>query len=467
MRGHRVPGRHAFCDALYEVHVLRMKRVPFPYTNPEIDGYYLGENNFGVYTMRLCDFLVDHLGEWDLIVCNGNALERAWKVDRDRAVSVVAREQQLVFRHRQHRRNVFMAAKPEAIVLGRRPLDVPLYWKPITSEGNSAHELVTASNEELMWMQDLLDGTFRGTSTRDRKVRMANRFVAVAAMRSEHPALWDRYAERRREVLEKCRNAAEFVVPKTMEAAAELAKRCCVPEHDNQINEAYLMHGTNPTSALAILDTSFKIDFAGGAAGTMFGPGIYLAESSSKSDEYAQDDAEGAYKGLFAMLICRAVVGEAFITESPGDYSNQVTSGKFDCILGDREKAVGTFREFIFFHEGSVYPEYVIFYRRDYTEDGKAPSCSTHGCPRAPWNGQPGEACCRTCRKSNGSAHGPDCDQKFSLKAASPSPTVIGRGSAAPAPAPAAACGVSWGGPSAVAVPAPPQHVMASGGSRS
>merc|ERR1719506_1600913 len=103
-----------------------MKRVPFPSVNPEIDGYYMGENNFGIYTMRLCDFLVDHLGEWDLIVCNGNALERTWKVDRDRAVSVVAREQQLVFRHRQARRNVFMAASPTvAAPLGRPPRYAP------------------------------------------------------------------------------------------------------------------------------------------------------------------------------------------------------------------------------------------------------------------------------------------------------------------------------------------------------
>ena len=38
-------------------------------------------------------------------------------------------------------------------------------------------------------------------------------------------------------------------------------------------------------------------------------------------------------------------------------------------MLGDREKAVGTFREFIFFHEASVYPEYAVFYRRE--KDGQ------------------------------------------------------------------------------------------------
>jgi len=133
------------------------------------------------------------------------------------------------------------------------------------------------------------------------------------------------------------------------------------------------MHGTNPTSAVAILRTDFKIDLAGASAGTMFGPGAYLAEASSKADEYAQDDKDGAYKGLYAIVVCRAVVGRSYVVEKPGNYAKHVTSGDFHSVLGDREKAVGTFREFIFFHEESIFPEYAVFYRR---ESAKAPESS-------------------------------------------------------------------------------------------
>merc|ERR1711920_34244 len=118
-----------------------------------------------------------------------------------------------------------------------------------------------------------------------------------------------------------------------MLAAPELARKCVHERVGNPTNEAYLMHGTSPTSALAILATSFKVDFAGKSAGTMFGPGVYLAESSSKADEYAQDDTEGAYQGLYAMLICRVSMGRAFITEQPGNYAKECTSGHFDVVL--------------------------------------------------------------------------------------------------------------------------------------
>ena len=131
------------------------------------------------YTMRLCDFMVDHLGEWDLIVCNGNSVDtifrygKAWSSNapevghqtherrfsttvspdamQDSTMSVTGREQQLIFRHRPGRlehtcrirrlvlgrsssqnsggRNVFMAQDVNVAKLGRAPLLPPNYWK--------------------------------------------------------------------------------------------------------------------------------------------------------------------------------------------------------------------------------------------------------------------------------------------------------------------------------------------------
>lgn len=54
-------------------------------------------------------------------------------------------------------------------------------------------------------------------------------------------------------------------------------------------------------------------------------------------------------------------------------------------------------------------------------QDQQGPCCSTPGCSRETWNGQPGQSCCRTCTKTNGGgAHGPDCEAKFSQKAEPP-----------------------------------------------
>ena len=275
----------------------------------------------------------------------------------------------MVFRHRKGGRGVFMSGghvKP----LGRPPLEAPAYWTDEgCKQGEVGHKLVPGSAEELSWMQEILDNTFKNKVTRDRKdgQPLADRFVAVQCIRSEHPELWDRYAQRR-QVVSACGHS-DFTTPKTMTASDGLAARCTDVSVGNPANQAYLLHGTNPTSAVAILANSFTVDFAGKSAGTMFGPGIYLAESSTKGDEYARDDAGGEYDGLYALLVCKAVLGKSYVTEQPGDFRDPVLSGDFGHVLGDREKAVGTFREFIFFHAESIYPEYAVFYRRE--KDGK------------------------------------------------------------------------------------------------
>lgn len=378
-----------YCDMLFNVGCFRLRDHNTGWHELKWNGRLNGESNFGRYTMRLCDFMVDQLGEWDLIVCNGNSIDTVFRIQKDETISVTGREQQLVFRHRPGGRNVFMAAEQTAPPLGHPPPQVPKYWKDGTKAGSAGHEIVPATAEEKQWIQQMMDGTFKAKTTRDRSKDdiLASGFEVVSALRSEHPALWEKYIGRRSEVHNRVKGrsgaaATDFQTPKTTGASPGLAARCSHPTYGNPSNEHYLFHGSNPTSAMSILGTSFKVDFAGKTAGTMFGPGVYLAEASSKSDEYARDESTGgAYDGLFAVLICRAVLGRAFVTEKPGDFKDKCLEGNFDSVMGDREKAVGTYREFIFFHEGAIYPEYVAFYRRIYPEGVNPPTPSAAPVP--------------------------------------------------------------------------------------
>ncbi|CAE7036061.1 tank-1 [Symbiodinium sp. CCMP2456] len=132
---------------------------------------------------------------------------------------------------------------------------------------------------------------------------------------------------------------------------------------DDEINERYLFHGTNPESAQSIARDLFKMDRAGSCAGSMFGRGIYLAENASKSDEYAKEGA-GVYLGLCAMLLCRCAMGEVVTVSQPGDVQETVRAGGYDSVCGDRLAAAGTFREMVFFNEEAVYAEFIVIYTR-------------------------------------------------------------------------------------------------------
>ena len=136
---------------------------------------------------------------------------------------------------------------------------------------------------------------------------------------------------------------------------------------DTSLNEHYLWHGSSPEAVDAIAEDGFMISKAGSNAGTMFGRGAYFAECSSKADEYSVSDSDD----LFALLLCRVVCGQLFriLKSNIPKIEAALESGDYDAVLGDREAAVKTYREFVVFRELQVYPEYTIKYKRIYADD--------------------------------------------------------------------------------------------------
>jgi len=101
MKGTQMPPA-PHCDAHYHTPKLRLKPCE-KHESGRYEGFMNGESNLGKWTMRICDFMVDHLGEWDLLVCNSDNLSRSFRHgsgDNAYFNSVTAREMQMVFRHR-------------------------------------------------------------------------------------------------------------------------------------------------------------------------------------------------------------------------------------------------------------------------------------------------------------------------------------------------------------------------------
>ena len=71
---------------------------------------------------------------------------------------------------------------------------------------------------------------------------------------------------------------------------------------------------------------------------------------------------------LYTFVISRAVLGDTFVAQEPGDYSDKVLHDEYDSVLGDRVSAVGTYKEFVFYEEQAIYPEYFVLYNRLYSE---------------------------------------------------------------------------------------------------
>jgi len=228
--------------------------------------------------------------------------------------------------------------------------------------------LIPASNDTRKRVQQLMDETWKGTTTRDRGFSKVAHFEVVQVLQNGKKALFEEYKKQRADMELHLVNKLEDVktVLDSWEAGLEEPRLLTA-------NEFFLFHGTKPTAATAICEGGFRVDLSGSNKGALYGPGVYLAESSAKADEYAMDDSEGLYKGLYAMLLCRVALGNPHVTEEVQPdlpaLASALEANDKHCIIGDREAARGTFREFIVRAPGRAYPAYVIIYRRQ--EDGE------------------------------------------------------------------------------------------------
>jgi hypothetical protein len=219
------------------------------------------------------------------------------------------------------------------------------------------------SDETRNRVQGLMDETWKDITTRDRGYAALQEFEVVQVLQNASKALQDVYRKRQEEItnhyVEKLQDVKTVI--ESWESSLQLAR-------DPKVNEFFLFHGTNPSAAQSICESGFNVDLSGSNKGALYGPGVYLAESSAKADEYAGDDKEGIYKGLFAMLLCRASLGNPIVNEEVQPDKEEITrllqAHDKHSVLGDREKARGTYREFIVRDGRGVYPAYVIIYRR-------------------------------------------------------------------------------------------------------
>jgi len=230
--------------------------------------------------------------------------------------------------------------------------------------------------------QALLDNTWKEKITRDRRSgHCMGKLDVVHVLRNENPRLWAHYYLRKQEIAElRSRGSYELYQAKTGEEPAVLQRLLTNEDRvgeaeggqdvlDAKINEFYLFHGTRPSAANAICDAEFDVKLAGEHRGMLYGQGAYFAESSSKADEYAHDDEDGLYRGLYAMLLTRVVCGRILYSDAKNPKADhlmeQVCQERaFDSVLGDREKIRDTYREFVVFDAKQTYPEYIIIYKR-------------------------------------------------------------------------------------------------------
>lgn len=267
-----------------------------------------------------------------------------------------------------------LPATPHAVPVGFRTcLPFPADWKGPRHTCCNQRKMVEDA-EVLSELQTLLDVSYKKIWTRDRKTTGINRvpdgYKLDYALRNQNYESWYSYYTKRHELNHASNQTSFQKVPVLTGDAEHLVKR-----HDMQdrCNEWLMFHGTDAGAAESICSSGFAMDLAGSNTGSLYGKGMYCAESITKADEYARSDADD----VCCTLVCRfaggLVLSNSEDTPDSAKLQKDMRAQGCHTILGDRTKVKNTYREFVLFDTDQMYVEYILFYRRIYPA-GIAPS---------------------------------------------------------------------------------------------
>ncbi|GFN82155.1 poly [ADP-ribose] polymerase [Plakobranchus ocellatus] len=204
--------------------------------------------------------------------------------------------------------------------------------------------------------------------------------------RIENPILFEQYNMNRKYLFDKCKrenrlckDIGKIGGSKGRVATTENLPSFMKEELYWEINEHYLFHGTSVATTLVRNGPDPKV----GSSGGMFGKGFYLAERTTKADQYADDKNNRSQPGKkLTLIMFRALLGDVFLCNDQHASVQSKTSKKLsrppcmkckedvchcfpqklhDSVMGDGK---WLFREFVLYDKNLCYPEYIINYTR-------------------------------------------------------------------------------------------------------
>eukprot|EP00397_Hematodinium_sp_SG-2012_P009161 GEMP01009236.1.p1 GENE.GEMP01009236.1~~GEMP01009236.1.p1 ORF type:complete len:992 (+),score=200.63 GEMP01009236.1:28-3003(+) len=241
----------------------------------------------------------------------------------------------------------------------------PEYWNsyPVLKAKNVHFQKL--NQKDTSKFQALMDKTFVAIRTRDRALsgcsEMPVGLLVDHILRVENSVLWNRY--------KKARGNMAIIKPEhaTPSRILDRWKEIDLPDAEMwyDTNETYLFHGTSNESCDALAVDGFDIAHAGTVGGSLYGKGFYGCEMVSKADEYATEK-----EGMCSIAVLRVSCGRTLVVPvKKPDYkylAHMVQNKRVDCVLGDREYARGTYREWVVYDPALIYCEYIVRYRRRY-----------------------------------------------------------------------------------------------------
>ena len=132
-----------------------------------------------------------------------------------------------------------------------------------------------------------------------------------------------------------------------------------------QVGVKELFHGSRNENILSIMQNSLKIKPASAVhTGSMFGSGIYFANSASKSANYCWGFDSRSRQDTYYLFVCDVATGKI---KEYGDAQPYLTSAPkgYNSVMGKKGRSL-IHDEFIVYHESQVKLKYIVEFAKKY-----------------------------------------------------------------------------------------------------
>jgi hypothetical protein len=196
---------------------------------------------------------------------------------------------------------------------------VPHYWKPQSANQQTVEWEVERGSWEWMMLEQQMNANIAQHGSRFGTVPGSGKeprsFPMVRAVRIQNIPLWRDYAYRRQAMIAKYGDALAHSDANEWLSTRPIltATNQVVGLLERRVNENFLFHGTDPTTAETLKQTGF--DARVSSLVGMFGGGSYFAENSSKSNQYipGPEAQPTPFGNPYQMLFCRVLLGDIHI----------------------------------------------------------------------------------------------------------------------------------------------------------
>ena len=238
----------------------------------------------------------------------------------------------------------------------------PTYWKIRDAKHVSLfHNCVLKDRLQMLIRESVRPACRNRCMGRDGDASGAKTAEVTKVLRIENGPLWERYCERKREMLARIGHQRVYrLKARSMDRFCDIFKSVKVEE---KINELFLLHGTREECGKLVAKEGF--DPSQSNKLSLYGAGIYFSENSCKALQYAPQTRAGER----VLIICRVLMGNSYNTNNSlqGHREPPEVEGKrFDSVFaqeGKGNKKRQKHNEYITYSADQVYPEYLVYMR--------------------------------------------------------------------------------------------------------